>query len=392
MKTSTSDSDELPFDAIDLCFAVIAAIFPPLAIIAIAQYFMRRTEAIYQACGIPRALLPEHIQAKYLLADLDDLEEPEVLAPLSSRLRPPTSPPPDLEPPRVETRGLPEIALQEIQDADNLFVVGPKGSGKSTLLLHITDLRSGHHVAVDPHGAPRKWGRAEMMGAGREYGEILQHLQAQTNRIDTRSKELAKGRAHENSWARVTTIGDEFRSIAKNVQEAPQELATILTEGRKFNVCVAVSAHTDTAESIGLYGSMDLLKCFDYIIYLGGMATSKRTIPREVRDAASLQARPAVAYEADRDEYYLLTIPLLTPTRPNESHENDDLLRSLLTTNYVQNTPAQESSLSLVSGSASEPIVCPHCDHELKNRQQRSASFRLGYCPFCKEAALAERG
>jgi len=268
------------------------------------------------------------------------------------------------------TPSSPTLSLRSLIDLDNIWVVGPKGSGKTTVLLYITQHRSGGLRAIDPHGYPGKWGRAEIIGAGREYGKIESSVRDLVKLIDSRAKELARGRAFEGGFSRETLFGDEWRSLVRAVPSIGGELGTILAEGRKFGVCSVVASHTDTAASIGLYGEMDLRDCFDVIIYLGGAAR------RKGGDLIPIDTEwPALAVFPQLGQVSPVRIPSLPPPPlpvPIPIPDDDD------------DGGEKEGEKEGERGTGDTSIRCPHCQAPLRNRQQRAASIRLGYCPSCK--------
>lgn len=286
-----------------------------------------------------------------------------------SSLRQMSVPPPS-RPVVTEARPLPErgvdttadiLPLSSLVDLDNIWVVGPKGSGKTTVLSYLLSQRSGRVIALDPHGYPGKWGPVEVVGSGREYPEIEHVVRTTVDLIDQRAKQLARGEVSEGDFPRETLLGDEWRSLVRACPSIGPDLGTILAEGRKFGVCSIIASHTDTSPSIGLYGEMDLRDCFDVILYLGGAAF------RRGGDQIPIGTeRPAWAVFPQLGFSARVLIPELPPLpKPIPSPDLVDL--------------------PLPQGEVSVEIVCPHCGNQLRNRQQRAAAYRLGYCPACKE-------
>jgi hypothetical protein len=228
------------------------------------------------------------------------------------------------------------IRLNQIADADNILVIGPKGSGKTTLLKQLIAIRSGALCALDPHNAPDKW-PCEVVGGGRDFAGVDTYLQAAYSDLNRRYTAMHEGRIAEGQFGRLTLVGDEWRAIA---QELPGErggrlgagavLLKLLAEGRKVALCVLAASHNDTAASMGMAGDMAMLSCFDWTIYLGALAVRK--LP-----AAGQMQRPAVAYHAERDTFYLLDIPAyVAPAAPAQGR-------------YSYNRPAALSAASAAS-------------------------------------------
>lgn len=220
--------------------------------------------------------------------------------------------------------GLPVVTVEQIANLDNLWVVGPKGSGKTTLLRQLIALRHGKHWALDSHATPGKWPGCTVVGGGLEFADIDRQLHQFLAWMRQRYKAQATGDVTEEQCkaARRTMVGDEWRAIRKAIPEvratrdasaipsAADRLLDILSQGRKAGICALIASHADTAESMGVTGEKDILRCFDLIIYLGALATQR--VP-----AAARMARPAVVYDPERDSWAQL---VLAQTSPPPSH------------------------------------------------------------------------
>lgn len=222
--------------------------------------------------------------------------------------------------------GLPVVRVEDIANLDNLWVVGPKNSGKTTLLRRLIALRRGKHWALDPHATPGKWPNCTVVGGGLEFDEIDRQLHHFLTWMRQRYKAQATGEVSEAQCkaARRTMVGDEWRAVRKALPEvrasrdtpaipsAADRLLDILSQGRKAGICALVASHADTADSMGVSGEKDILRCFDLIIYLGALATQQ--VP-----AAARMPRPAVVYDPERDAWAQLVIALPADPRPAEA-------------------------------------------------------------------------
>lgn len=226
--------------------------------------------------------------------------------------------------------GLPVVHLEAIVDLDNLWVVGPKNSGKTSLLRLILEMRKrGRNWALDPHATPGKWPNCETVGGGLEFGDIDLQLHKFMGWMRQRYKAQSTGDITEKQCkaARRTMVGDEWRAIRKALPairatrdtaalpSAADRLLDILSQGRKAGICALVASHADTAESMGVSGEKDILKCFDLIVYLGAIASER--VP-----AAAKMRRPAVVYDPERNAWAQLIIPELYT---KEQEERDEL-------------------------------------------------------------------
>jgi energy-coupling factor transporter ATP-binding protein EcfA2 len=207
------------------------------------------------------------------------------------------------------------VKLSTIAASDNVLVVGPKGSGKTTLLKTIVQRRASEEcVALDPHASPGKW-PCKTIGHGRDYGAIDSALRTLHAGMDARFKQLGRGEMQEGAYPRRSLVGDEFRSLAialngkEGTVSAGSVIASRITEGRKVGECALVASHNDTLEALGLpQGASALKTCFDYIVYLGGLAVDRA--PETMKAALRRMDRPAVAYLTDKNQWFLLQIDL----------------------------------------------------------------------------------
>lgn len=259
-----------------------------------------------------------------------------------------------------------QLDLSIVAQSDNLLIIGPKGSGKTTLMTYILIQRYGDCLVLDPHGSPGKW-PCLMIGSGRSWPGIKHALKTWTDFLQSRSEDLASGRTKEKEFPRVTVISDEWNTIQEEIDIAGDCLKKILREGRKFGLAVITTGHTDTNAGTGLHGNKNLLRCYDYILFMGGLAVKKAYDP-VIRGFVQLQDWKCLAYDPEMDEYIPVTIPQIV--LPSTSFPEKNIPENLLP--FIEES-TQEDGYS-----------CPHCGSELPNAQaERSAKWR-GYCVSCK--------
>jgi hypothetical protein len=171
---------------------------------------------------------------------------------------------------------LPMLELDALAASRNVLIVGSPGSGKTTLLTALL-ARRGHPVYVfDPHAGPGDWpGAALVIGAGRDFAGIYRQLVNAERRLDARSKQRASG--ERTTFTPVTLAGDEWGSICSEILTSKENdspgriLLRLLKEGRKFGLNAILSAHGDTAASVGSKGDTRAFRLsFDWIVYCGG--------------------------------------------------------------------------------------------------------------------------
>lgn len=219
------------------------------------------------------------------------------------------------------------IKLSTIAKSDNILIVGNKGTGKTTILRTLLSVREdAERIAIDPHDKPEKWG-CKTVGGGRNYVQILHALQRIQDAMTARFEQMFKGEIEENAFPRRTLVGDEFRSthteIAKIVR-LDKSLAGMMlpgdvllsraSEGRKVGEALCIVAHNDTVEALGIQGNADMKTCFDYIVFMGALIETRAKYhgcPEDYRNAAMALDRPAVVWNPDRNNWYVLDYDIL---------------------------------------------------------------------------------
>lgn len=250
--------------------------------------------------------LPE--QPKYdFLDDLLDLPTPPVTQQEAREV--PFTPTPVYPP------NMPTINLSDVAKADNVLVAGPKGSGKTTVLRTMLTVRTSEEmVALDPHASPGKW-PCVVIGAGLEWDHISRGLRKMKTEMGLRFKQLARGEIKEGEFPRRSYVGDEFLSIVQELdgkdsrENAGKALISRITQGRKVGECILIASQNDTVEALGIKGNADLKGCFDYIIFLGSLVSTRANYhgcPRDVIAEAVKVERPAVVWNTNSNTWFLL--------------------------------------------------------------------------------------
>jgi hypothetical protein len=169
----------------------------------------------------------------------------------------------------------------------HVVIAGPTRSGKTTTLLAILQHRQ-DVVAIDPHGAPGKWGDARMLGAGRNFQEIAAFMQWMEAELNRRAQALA---ADANTkFPEMTVVADELPAIADELggDRAYSSWKKWVREGWKFGLYFVFSSQSLQVKPLGLEGEKDILRNFVAAIALGGEAVERYP------DLARGMERPAV--------------------------------------------------------------------------------------------------
>lgn len=322
MTANEHDIPAEPFDLIDfLCLAGGAA-FPPLLIVAVAQWWVRRNRVA--VAWLQRQT--HQIVGRLPIASLPPVHEPPAAIPA---------------PARATSIDVPAVGIDELAAGDNLLIVGGKGTGKTTLLAALVARRQGNHIVLDPHNEPGKWGTLRVIGGGRDYAAITRILTDAMQSLQVRYGRMNKQPGA--SFARTTFVWDEWRSIARSVAEAGDVVTSIVTEGRKVRLCVLAATHNDTVAALGCKGDKEaFMSSFDWHVYTGAFAS--REIPHCPTMDTPHGAIPALAYCFSVHEQRGYVLDLRTIAYPGQS--TDALLATLLGANDVPNVHPNGSERS----------------------------------------------
>ena len=212
------------------------------------------------------------------------------------------------------------IKLSTIAQEQNVLVTGPKGSGKTTILRTVLAQRLNTECrALDPHNEPGKW-PCPVIGGGLNWQAISDALETMETGMTTRFTDLNNGVHRSGEFPQRTYVADEFLAIVQKLTgkggtvDAGELLISRLTQGRKVGECILLAAQNDTVQALGISGNSDLKACFDYLIFLGGnIETRARKFhgcPEDVAREAFQQARPAVVWHPERNNWYVLHFDL----------------------------------------------------------------------------------
>jgi hypothetical protein len=314
------DNEETTLDIIDAAFVGLCVLHVGFIPFALAQYAYRHTSIKVAVDSAAQAAAKRLLPIARRLPRPDDDGKPDA-APTPT----PTTAP--------QAATLPTTTLGTIASGDNILLVGNKGSGKSTLLDALIAARAGGTVVLDPHYTPGAWqGAARVVGKGRDYEGIGAFLSELKATLDKRYQGRANGKSQ---WNRLTVCGDEYRSIAHNVDGAGTALTAILTEGRKVSLCVLAAAHNDTVSALGCKGDKDsFINSFDWIVYTGAFASQRFPSGMQVPSIATAGGDiPALAYahNVNTARAFALDLRVVPTAAPTPSPKDDDeLLLTLL--------------------------------------------------------------
>lgn len=254
-----------PFDALDLVLLLLAPMHPALIVLALVQYWARRSPlvsgAVLDLIRVPRtepasrsiqALLPG---ARALAAGSALLAQapPTAAIPLSTTATTPTAP-----------RTLaPADWLALVNDRPNdiphLAIYGPSGSGKTLLCQGILQARGDQHAVIDPKPAAPgriKWGGmpyAKIDPDG-SYGSIEAALRALRAEVSCRLVALDDG----VEAPALTVVLDEYKLLARECKDSAPDMYVKLSDiGRELGMRLIVLSTTRRVRGLGIAGLGD---------------------------------------------------------------------------------------------------------------------------------------
>jgi len=219
---------------------------------------------------------------------------------------------------------VPRMKLSSIADAlgaVSYLVAGPKGSGKTTVLRTLLVRRApliDECVALDPHNSPGKWPCA-VVGGGLNWNALDGVLRTMSLEMQHRFVQLDRGEIREGRFPLRVYVGDEFLSISQELDgkgakiHAGKAIIERLVNGRKVGDALMVASQNDTVEALGIQGNADIKGCFDYIVFLGALVSTRAKFhgcSPAVIDAATTQERVGVVWFTERNRWYVLDFDL----------------------------------------------------------------------------------
>ncbi len=200
----------------------------------------------------------------------------------------------------------------------HVLIAGETGSGKSTAMMAVLNRRQ-NVIVLDPHDTPGTWGKATVIGGGRNFQAIGAFISQTAGLLNERYQQRATG---VTQFPPVTVAADEMPAI---VQALGSEIGDVwrewLREGRKVGLFFVVSTQSTRVKTLGIQGEGDLLENFAYVVALGKVATGEYPAlvrgmerPAVIRTASG--ARPVII---PHEEIAAAPEPTLTidpPSRP----------------------------------------------------------------------------
>lgn len=222
-------------DLLDFCYLTAGAACPPLLILAVGQWVLRRNR---------NAVAWIEQRATRLLEDRLVLP-----APTPTPLALPAPP----QSPEATTDLLPLLS-----SSTHLLVIGHTGGGKTTL-LHALARHLSHTATVlvcDPDAIAGDYPGYRGVGAGDDYEAIGRALVSVRGEVAQRREQRKRG---HRTFSPIWVLVDEAHDVVSELDGAWDILEDLIRRGRKLNVHCAIGTQDAQVKSLGLEGKSKLL-------------------------------------------------------------------------------------------------------------------------------------
>lgn len=216
-------------------------------------------------------------------------EGPRVIAPPAPprALLPAPQPRLTITPPPTPRADDEEVMTLPAVRHGHVLVAGETGSGKSTALRAILSGRR-NVVVLDPHWDGQDWNGARVIGGGRDFEAIRQHMDWMGAELRRRYEERSGGRLEfEPHTVAVDEMPAIVSAVGRDIEATWREW---LREGRKVGLFLVLSTQSTRVRTLGIEGEKDLLENFSVVLVLGDLAR------QEYRGLVEGMDRPAVLH------------------------------------------------------------------------------------------------
>jgi energy-coupling factor transporter ATP-binding protein EcfA2 len=231
-----NEIEERPaIDLLDFCFLTAGAACPPLLLLAVGQWVLRRNH---------RAVAWIEQRATRMIEERLGLPAP--------------TPPPLALPAPPQSPEANDDLLSMLTDCPHLLVVGHTGGGKTTLLhglaRHLS--RDATVIVCDPDAIDGDYPGYRVVGAGDDYEAIGRALVSVRDEVAQRREQRKQG---QRTFAPLWVLCDEVHDIIREIDGAWDILEDLIRRGRKLNVHCAIGTQDAQVKSLGLEGKSKLL-------------------------------------------------------------------------------------------------------------------------------------
>lgn len=193
------------------------------------------------------------------------------------------APPPALQ---LEAPTMSDL-IQAIEGKQRVIITGGSDAGKSTVLrlLEGRYIARGYSVTViDSNNQQGNWQTSNVVGGGRDYQAIKEHMIATSKMLNDRYTEYDQGKVTAQFEQHMLII-DEWTLLVDCIAPLGLDvgkgfLKPMLIEGRKVGMFVVVGTHTKDVKSMGIEGQGRIMSCFgaDVDLYKVGTGQHYATV------------------------------------------------------------------------------------------------------------------
>jgi len=206
-----------------------------------------------------------------------------------------------LQPPKREIAIAQPEVITPVKYADiktslnkpHLMILGETGSGKSTICKFLVSQVNAPCLIIDPHASPNDWKGFNVIGSGRNYGDIATEFQ----RLADLMQSLYEQRDHGiTQFEPLLVIIDEFPAIASSLGKGATDTVKLLArEARKVSIRMCLLSQGAEVKTLGLEGEGSIRECFA-MLRLGNFALNhaKSLKDKAIGEAVENQDRPAM--------------------------------------------------------------------------------------------------
>lgn len=175
----------------------------------------------------------------------------------------------------------------------HLMILGETGSGKSTICKYLVSQVNAPCLIIDPHAAPTDWRGFNVIGSGRNYGDIATEFERLATLMQSRYEQRDQG---VTQFDPLIVIIDEFPAIASSLGKGATDTVKLLArEARKVSIRMCLLSQGAEVKTLGLEGEGSIRECFA-MLRLGNFALShgKALKDKAIGEALESNDRPAM--------------------------------------------------------------------------------------------------
>jgi hypothetical protein len=175
----------------------------------------------------------------------------------------------------------------------HLMILGETGSGKSTICKYLVSQVNAPCLIIDPHASLTDWSGFNVVGSGRNYGDIATEFERLAQLMQIRYEARDKG---ISQFEPLIVIIDEFPAIASSLGKSATDTVKLLArEARKVQIRMCLLSQGAEVKTLGLEGEGSIRECFA-MLRLGNFATThaKSQKDKAIGEAIDNSDRPAM--------------------------------------------------------------------------------------------------